>query len=166
MYISELCDSLTVREIDGSESELSLHPGPNKEFFHYICYARICSDDRIVVQDESGNLIKYSSDGEFIWRIESETSRTVSFCLDSSDLLYCATSNKVKVYLPTGAFSHVLVSDLKHPRGIAIDGDSNVHVSFSSSIQVFNSERKLICEYTMMSWVRWRASPLAQTAHS
>ena len=131
MYISELCDSLTVREIDGSQSELSLRPGPNKEFFNYICYARICSDDRIVVQDESGNLIKYSNDGEFIWRIESETtSRTVSFCLDSSDLIYCATSNEVKVYLPSGTLSHVLVSDLKHPGGIAIDGDSNVPVWF------------------------------------
>jgi len=148
MYISELCDSLTVREIDGSQSELSLLPGPNKEFFNYICYARICSDDRIVVRDESGNLTKYSNDGEFIWRIESETtSRTVFFCLDSSDLLYCATSNEVKVYLPTGALSHVLVSDLKHPGGIAIDGDSNVHVGFSSSIQVFNTEGKLIREY-------------------
>ena len=64
MYISELCDSLTVREIDGSQSELSLHPGPNKEFFHYICYAQICSDDRIVVQS--------NPDGEFISRIEFE----------------------------------------------------------------------------------------------
>ena len=61
MYISELRDSLTVREIDGSQSELSLRPGPNKEFFHCIYYARICSDDRIVVQDESGNLISFIS---------------------------------------------------------------------------------------------------------
>ena len=82
MYISEQCDTLTVREIDGSQSKLSLRPGPNKEFFHSIDYAQICSDDRIVVQDESGNLIKFSNDGEFIWRIESETtSPTVSFAL-------------------------------------------------------------------------------------
>ena len=96
-----------------------------------------------MVQDESGNLIKYSNDGEFIWRIESETtSPTVSFCLDSSDLLYCATNNEVKVYLPTGALSHVLVGDLKQPGGIAIDGDNNVHVGFSSSIQVFSTKGK------------------------
>jgi len=32
MYISEHRDTLTVREIDGSQSKLSLRPGPNKEF--------------------------------------------------------------------------------------------------------------------------------------
>jgi len=147
MYVSELCDSLTVREIDGSQSELSLCPGPNEEFFDSIQRARLCSDDRIVVQDESDNLTKYSKDGQFIWRLKSETTSPSTFCLDSGDLLYCATGDEVKVYLPSGAFSHVLVSDLNDPKGIAIDGDGNIHVGFSSSIQVFNAKGKLIREY-------------------
>ena len=123
MYVSELCDSLTVREIDGSQSELSLHPGPNEEFFERIECVRVCSDDLLVVQDESGNLIKYIKDGQFIWIIESETSPG-TFCIDSSDLLYCATGDKVKVYL--------LVSGLNDPIGIAIDGDNNIHVGIFS----------------------------------
>ena len=146
MYVSELCDSLTVREIDGSQSNLSLHPGPNEEFFDGIQCVRVYSDDLLVVQDESGNLIKYSKDGQFIWRIESRTSPG-TFCIDSSDLLYCATSDQVKVYLPSGAFSHVLVSGLNDPKGIAIDGDNNIHVGFSSSIKVFSAKGKLIREF-------------------
>ena len=140
---------MTVREIDGSQSELSLRPGPNKEFFDSIYCARLCSDDGIVIQDESSNLTKFTKDGEFIWTINPDSSSTTSFCLDSSDLLYCATSDQVKVYLPSGAFSHVLVSDLKHPMGIAcaVDGDNNIHVGFSSSIRVFGPKGKLIREY-------------------
>ena len=76
-----------------------------------------------MVQDESGNLIKYIKDGQFIWIIESETSPG-TFCIDSSDLLYCATGDKVKVYL--------LVSGLNDPIGIAIDGDNNIHVGIFS----------------------------------
>ena len=147
MYISELCDTLTIREIDGSQSELSLRPGPNEEFFYYINCVRVCSDDRVVVRDESGNLTKFSKDGEFIWRIKLDTAANISFCLDSSDLLYCATGDQVKVYLPTGAFSHVLVSGLEDPMGIAIDGDNNIHVGFSSFIRVFSAKGKLIREY-------------------
>ena len=41
----------------------------------------------------------------------------------------------------------MLVGDLKQPGGIAIDGDNNVHVGFSSFIQVFSSKGKLIHEY-------------------
>ena len=150
MYVCAVRDTLTVREIDGSQSELSLRPGPNKEFFDSIFYARLCSDGGIVVQDESSKLTKFTKDGEFVWRINPDTSIT-SFCLDSSDLLYCtcATSDQVKVYLPSGAFSHVLVSDLKRPMGIAVDGDNNIHVGFSyaSSIRVFSTKGKLIREY-------------------
>ena len=148
MYVSELCDSLTVREIDGSQSNLSLHPGPNEEFFDGIQCVRVYSDDLLVVQDESGNLIKYSKDGQFIWRIESETTSPGIFCIDSSDLLYCVTGDEVKVYLPSGAFSHVLVSGLNDPIGITIDGDNNIHVGFSSSIKVFSAKGKLIREYS------------------
>ena len=126
MYVCEQCDSLTVREIDGSESILPLCPGPNEEFFESIQCARVCSDDGIVVQDESGNLTKYSKDGQFIWRIESETTSAGSFCIDSSDLLYYAVGDEVKVYSPSGALLHVLVSDINDPGGIAIDGDDNV----------------------------------------
>ena len=79
--------------------------------------------------------------------MDDRTSSTTSFCLDSSDLLYCATGDQVKVYLPSGAFSHVLVSDLIDPMGIAIDGDNNIHVGFSSSIRVFSAKGKLIREY-------------------
>ena len=125
--------------------------GPNEECFDYIDCVRVCSDDMVVVRDESGNLTKFSKDGEFIWRIKPDTAANnyISFCLDSSDLLYCATGDQVKVYLPSGAFSHVLVSDLKDPMGIAIDGDNNIHVQvgFSSSIRVFSAKGKLIREY-------------------
>jgi len=148
MYVCEQCDSLTIREIDGSQSELSLHPGPNEEFFERIECVRVCSDDLLVVQDESGNLIKYSKDGQFIWRIELEKTSPGSFCIDSGDLLYCATGDEVKVYLPSGAFSHVLVSGLNDPKGIAIDGENNIHVGFSSSIKVFSAKGKLIREYS------------------
>ena len=147
VYICAVRDTLTVREIDGSQSELSLRPGPNKESSHGVYYARVCSDDGLVVHDQSNNVTKYNKDGEFIWRIKRDIR---CFCLDASDLLYCATSDQVKVYLPSGAFSHDVVhfSDSKHPMAIAVDGDNNVHVGFSSSIlQVFNSEGKLIREY-------------------
>ena len=151
IYICAVRDSLTVREIDASQSELSLRPGPNKESSHDIYYARVCSDDGIVVHDQSANVTKYSKDGEFVWQIKHDTVSPIRcFCLDASDLLYCATSDQVKVYLPNGAFSHDMVrfSDLKHPMAIAIDGDNNVHVGFSSSIlHVFNTEGKLIHQY-------------------
>jgi len=42
MYISEACDTLTVCEIDDSQSELSLCPGP--KVFHSVYYVRICSE--------------------------------------------------------------------------------------------------------------------------
>ena len=156
LYIFVDRNILTVREIDGSLSELSLRSGSNEDedtdFSESdgIIYARVCSDDGIVVNYEFDEITKYSKDGEFIWRIESNTtSYGKRFCLNSSDLLYCVTSdNQVKVYLPSGAFSHVLVSGLKDPMGIAIDGDNNVHVGFSSSIlQVFSAKGKLIREY-------------------
>jgi len=41
----------------------------------------------------------------------------------------------------------VLFSTLTHPNTIAIDGKNNVHVGFSSSIQVFSAKGKLIREY-------------------
>ena len=101
-----------------------------------------------MVQDQSENVTKYSKDGEFIWRIKRDTASPIMrFCLDSSDFLYCATSDQVKVYLPSGSFSHVLVSDLEDPLAIAIDGDNNVHVGVSSSIHVFSARGKLIRQY-------------------
>ena len=147
MYVCELsCDSLTVREIDGSQSKLSLDLGPNKESFDCILLARVCSDDGIVVIDETNDLTKCSKDGRFIWRIKPEKSPR-SFCIDSSDLLYCVTGDEVKVYSPSGTFLHVLVSGLNDPMGIAIDGDNNIHVGIPSSIQVFDAKGKLIREY-------------------
>jgi len=115
-----------------------------------ISCVRICSDDAIVIGDDDGNIAKYGNDGKFMWTIQPLTRDTFAlFCLDSRDSLYCATSdpNQVKVYLPSGAFSHVLVSDLKFPWAIGIDGDNNVHVGFYSSIQVFSAKGKLIREY-------------------
>jgi len=150
MYICGLRDTLTVRENDGSQSELSLHPGPNKEFVDGVYYARVCGDGGIVVHDKSYNVTKFSKDGEFVWQIKPPSSSPIRcFCVDSSDFLYCATSDQVKVYSRSGAFSHdmVLFSTLTHPNTIAIDADSNVHVGFSSSIQVFSAKGKLICEY-------------------
>ena len=140
-------DSLTVCEIDGSKSDLSIRPGPNEELFDNIHCVRVCRDDGIMVNDESDNLTKYSKDGQFIWTIKSKTASPSAFCLDSSDLLYCATSDQVKVYSPSGAFSHVLVRDLNHPMSIAIDGDNNVYIGFSSSIKVFSAKGKLIREF-------------------
>ena len=150
MYICRHRDTPTVREVDGSQSKLSLHPGPNKEFIDGVNYVRVCSDDGIVVQDQPGNVTKFSKDGEFVWQIKPPSSSPIRwFCLGSSDLLYCATRDRVKVYLPSGAFSHdmVLLSTLKQPNAIAIDKDNNVHVGFSSSIQVFSAKGKLIREY-------------------
>ena len=150
MYICGLRDTLTVRENDGSQSELSLHPGPNKEFVDGVFYARVCSDDGIVVHDKSYNITKFSKDGKFVWQIKPPSSSPIRcFCLDSSDLLYCATSDQVKVYSRNGAFSHDMVffSTLTHPNTIAIDRDNNVHVGFSSSIHVFSAKGKLIREY-------------------
>ena len=66
-------DSLTVCQIDGSKSNLSIRPGPNKELFDYIHCVRVCRDDGIMVNDESDNLTKYSKDGQFIWTIKSKT---------------------------------------------------------------------------------------------
>ena len=150
MYICGLRDTLTVRENDGSQSELSLHPGPNTEFVDGVFYALVCSDDGIVVHDKSCNVTKFSKDGEFIWQIKPPSSSPIRcFCLDSSDLLYCATSDQVKVYSRSGAFSHdmVLFSTLKHPNAIAIDENNNVHIGFSHSIQVFSTKGKRIREY-------------------
>ena len=148
MYISSEGDevsTLTVRHIDGSQSKLSLNVVDY--FGGYRFSVLLCSDDGLVVFD--GSIIKCSKDGELIWIIEPETTQFFAACLDPNDLLYCATSDQVKVYLPSGAFSHVLVSDLKEvPSAIAIDGDNNVHVGFYSSIlQVFNTEGKLIRQY-------------------
>ena len=105
--------------------------GPYQEYTEDLCCVQVqlCSDDAIVVNeefDESNSLTKHCKDGEFIWEIKFETE--LSIALDSSDLLYCATGDQVKVYLPSGAFSHVLVSDLNDPTAIAIDGDGNIHV--------------------------------------
>ena len=99
----------------------------SNEYFHHV---RVCSDDGIVVHDDFGDLTKYSRDRDFIWTIKRDTltSPIASFCLDSSDLIYCATNDRVNVYLPSGAFSHVLVA-------IAIDGDNYVHLGFESSIR-------------------------------
>jgi len=41
----------------------------------------------------------------------------------------------------------VLVSDLKFPWAIAIDGDDNVHIDFYSSIHIFSAKGKLICQW-------------------
>ena len=142
MYICRNDDTLTVCKMDGSKS---------KEYYHLIHCVRVCSDDGIVVHDDFGNLSKYSKDRELTWRIKPDTaSFTIffRFCLDSRDFVYCTTSDhQVKVYLPSGAFSHVLVSDLKHPNAIATDGDNNVHVGFVSAIQVFDAEGKMIRQY-------------------
>ena len=118
----------------------------SNEYFHHV---RVCSDDGIVVHDDLGDLTKYSRDGDFIWRIKRDplTSPVANFCLDSSDLIYCATNDRVNVYLPSGAFSHVLVGDLSYPRAIAIDGDNYVHLGFESSIRVFTPEGTMIHEY-------------------
>ena len=88
MYICDHSGTLTVREIDGSQSKLSLHPGPNKEFVDGVFYVRLCSDDGIVVHDQSYNVTKFSKDGEFVWQMKPSTSIRC-FCFDSSDLLYC-----------------------------------------------------------------------------
>ena len=112
MYIYE-DGALTVCEMDGSKS---------KEYYRRIHCVRVCSDDGIVVHDDFGDLSKYSKDRELTWRIKPDTASFFRFCLDSRDLLYCTTrDHQVKVYLPSGAFSHVLVSDLKHPSAIATD---------------------------------------------
>ena len=157
MYIcGEECDSFLIRDTDGSQSELSLSPGPDN-VIDATYHPRVCSDDGIVVSGEFGDLTKFSKGGEFLWKIE--TGCDFRFCLNSSDFLYCATgelatsdletsdSNQIRVYLPNGAFSHVLVSNINYPMAIAIDGDNNAHVGFSSSIQVFSAKGKLIREY-------------------
>ena len=41
----------------------------------------------------------------------------------------------------------MLVKDLECVKGIAVDGNNNVHIGASSSIQVFNPEGRLIHEY-------------------
>ena len=89
-------DTLTVREIDDSLSKLFLHPVPNKEFIDGVFNAPVCSNCWIVVHDQSYNVTKFSKDGEFVWQMKPSTSIRC-FCFDSSDLLYCATSDQVKV---------------------------------------------------------------------
>ena len=148
-----LNDTLEILEADGSKSEMALCPereDASAEFkkddspFQQIECVRACSDGGVVICDESNNLRKYGKDGEFVWRIKSEIS---GFCLDGNDSIYCSTGHQVNVYLPNGVFSHVLVEDLECMMGIAVDGDNNVHIGASSSIQVFNPEGNLIREY-------------------
>ena len=149
-----LNDTLEIIEADGSMSEMPLCPEleedahaefkkDNSPFQQAEC-VRACGDGGVVICDESNNLRKYSKDGEFVWRIKSEIS---GFCLDGDGSIYCSTGHQVNVYLPNGVFSHVLVEDLECMMGIAVDGNSNVHIGASSSIQVFNPEGKLIREY-------------------
>jgi len=112
VYVCEL-DSLTIREIDGSQSKHSFRPGfmDNAR----ISCVRICSYDAVVIGDGAGNVAKYGKNGKFMWTIQPLARDTCAlFCLDSGDLLYCATSdpNQVKVHLLSAAFSHVLVNDL------------------------------------------------------
>ena len=98
VYICAMHDTLMVRQIDGSQSKFPLYPGPNKESSDGIYCARVCSDDGLVVQDQSENVTRYSKDGEFIWRMNRDTASPIMrFCLDSSDFLYAATSDQVKV---------------------------------------------------------------------
>ena len=129
---------MTVREIDGSQSKRSFRPGPMDKA--RISCVRICCYDAVVIGDSGSNVAKYGKNGKFMWTIQPLTRDNFAlFCLDSGDLLYCATSdpNQVKVYLPSGAFSHVLVSDLEFPWAIAIDGSNNIHVSFYSYMSKF-----------------------------
>ena len=154
MYACVLNDTLEILEADGSMSELPLCPEREEDSsaeinrdnspFQQIDCVRACSDGGVVICDESNNLRKYSKDGEFVWRIKSEIS---GFCLDGNDSIYCSEGHQVNVYLPNGVFSHVLVEDLEGMMGIAVDGKNNVHIGVSSSIQVFNTEGKLIREY-------------------
>ena len=149
---SGFTDTLEILEADGSMSEMPLCPKHTdvelkKEDspFEQIECVRACGDGGVVVCDEFNNLKKYSKEGKFIWKIEVENGSR--FCIDINDWLYCPTDNLVNVYLPNGIFSHVLVKDLECVKGIAVDGNNNVHVGVSSSIQVFNPEGKLIREY-------------------
>ena len=146
-------ESMKVRETNNSHSEFSLRDGPNEELFSESIYcARICCDGGIVVCDYAGNLAKYSKEGEFEWRIGEEPLQGVTFIrkffVDSSGLIYLPEKQKVKVYLPNGAFSHdiELESD-SDSIGIAVDVDKNIHLGCKSSIKMFNTQGKLIHEY-------------------
>ena len=160
VYVCALNDTLEILEADGSMSEMPLCPTHKEKSgvevkkedspFDQIESVRACGDGGVVVCDEFNNLRKYSKDGEFIWKIEVEISNSTvvsRFCIDINDWLYCPTDHQVNVYLPNGVFSHVLVKDLECVKGIAVDGNNNVHIVASSSIQVFNPEGKLIREY-------------------
>ena len=154
---SGFTDTLEILEADGSMSEMPLCPKHKeksgvelkKEYspFEQIECLRACGDGGVVVCDEFDNLRKYSKEGEFIWKIGVEISNGSRFCIDINDWLYCPTDHQVNVYLPNGIFLHVLVKDLECVKGIAVDGNNNVHIGVSSSIQVFNPEGKLIREY-------------------
>ena len=91
-----------------------------------------CSDGGVVVCDDRHNLRKYSKDGEFVWRIKLPIGNS-EFYLDSNDLIYCSTGNKVNVYLPNGVFSHV-----KDSKGI--EDSNDVSISAHSSNQEFNPD--------------------------
>ena len=158
VYVCTLGDTLEILEADGSMSEMPLCPKEKSDVekedspFEQIECVRACGDGGVVVCDEFNNLRKYSKDGEFIWKIEvevsdSELTPVSRFCVDINDCLYCPTDHQVNVYLPNGIFSHVLVKDLECVKGIAVDGNNNVHIGASSSIQVFNPEGKLSREY-------------------
>ena len=155
-----MSDTLEILEADGSMSELPLCPKHKEksgvEFqredspFEQIECVQASSDGGVVVCDEVNNLRKYNRDGELLWKIEAEISSNTAvsrFCIGINDWLYCPADHQVNVYLPNGVFSHVLVKDLECVKGIAVDGNNNVHISVSSSIQVFNTEGKQICEY-------------------
>ena len=146
-------DTLEILEADGTMSEMSLCPNWHKEKsdvelkkedspFEQIESVRACGDGGVVVCDEFDNLKKYSKEGEFIWKIKVEISNGSRFCIDINDCLYCPTGHQVNVYLPNGIFSHVLVKDLECVKGIAVDGNNNVHIGVS-----YNPEGKLIREY-------------------
>ena len=57
MYTCHLADTLTICEIDGSLSKLSIL-GPR-----IMPGVRICSDDAVVIVDDGGNVAKYGNDG-------------------------------------------------------------------------------------------------------
>ena len=130
-------ESMKVRETNNSHSEFSLRDGPNEELFSESIYcARICCDGGIVVCDYAGNLAKYSKEGEFEWRIGEEPLQGVTFIrkffVDSSGLIYLPEKQKVKVYLPNGAFSH----------DIELESDSDsigIAVMLTSSVSYVSS---------------------------
>ena len=151
VYVCGLNDTLKILEADGSMSEMTLCPEHKEKFdvefkredtpFEEIECVRACGDGGVVVCDEVNNLRKYNKNGEFMWKIKAEIYRSTTvgrFCIDDNDWLYYPTEHQINVYSPNGAFSHVLAKDLECVKGIAIDGNNNVHIGATSSIQVFN----------------------------